>query len=86
MNKKLLSFLLCVSLCSSCPSPAFAAQGPAAAFDDVPAGSWYADSVAWASRTGVVQGYDGNVFKPLDSITASCSRVMLSRGLNTFPS
>ena len=54
-------------------------KGYDASFTDVPAGSWYADSVAWASRTGVVQGYDGNVFKPLDNITREQLAVMLFR-------
>ena len=35
--------------------------------------------MAWASRTGVVQGYDGNVFKPLDNITREQLAVMLFR-------
>ena len=54
-------------------------EGYEAAFDDVAEGTWYADSVAWASRTGVVQGYDEHTFKPDDAITREQLAVMIFR-------
>lgn len=69
MNKKLLSFLLCVSLCSSCP-PVFAAQGPAAAFDDVPAESWFEEGVNTCSQYGVMTGTGESCFSLVWELSA----------------
>ena len=33
-------------------------------FVDVPAGAWYADSVAWAAEVGVTTGYSPTIFGP----------------------
>jgi hypothetical protein len=38
-------------------------------FTDVPAGRWYAGSVAWASANGIVNGYGGGLFGPDDDVT-----------------
>lgn len=38
-------------------------------FVDVDAGDWYYEAVNHAVKTGVVKGYDGNVFKPQSNIT-----------------
>ncbi|MBR4661888.1 MAG: S-layer homology domain-containing protein, partial [Clostridia bacterium] len=46
------------------PAPA-AASG----FDDVPAGEWYTDAVAWAKETGVVKGLTETAFGPDEFIT-----------------
>lgn len=65
------------------------AVSQAASFSDVPAGSWYSDAVAWASANGVVDGYEGNVFLPGDSLTREQLATILYRyakllGLNTY--
>ncbi|MDR0405612.1 MAG: S-layer homology domain-containing protein [Clostridiales bacterium] len=44
-------------------------HGGGAAFTDVPDGAWYADSVAWASENGLVNGYGGGLFGAEDDIT-----------------
>lgn len=38
-------------------------------FQDVPAGSWCAPYVKWATEQGIVNGYDSRTFGPNDSIT-----------------
>ena len=38
-------------------------------FQDVPAGQYYADAVAWASANGIVSGYGDGLFGPNDTIT-----------------
>ncbi|MBR7033633.1 MAG: S-layer homology domain-containing protein, partial [Clostridia bacterium] len=38
-------------------------------FSDVPAGAWYADAVAWAKETGVVNGMTATTFAPNAYIT-----------------
>ena len=48
-------------------------------FTDVNADDWYADAVAWAAATGVVNGYSETVFGPKDSITREQFAVMLYR-------
>ena len=48
-----------------CPEPAADAQ----VFDDVPADTWYSRAVAWASETGVAEGYGGGRFGPNDEVT-----------------
>ena len=45
------------------------AVGGAKPFDDVAAGSWYADAVAWAEEKGIVNGYGNGKFGPDDLIT-----------------
>ena len=50
-----------------------------AGFADVPAGSWYAQAVAWAAEAGVVQGYDAAAFGPEDPITREQLAVILYR-------
>ena len=41
----------------------------AASFEDVEAGSWYADAVAWGKQHGIVEGIDALHFAPLTPIT-----------------
>lgn len=40
----------------------------AATFTDLP-DQWYQDPIAWAQETGVVDGYEGNVFRPNRDVT-----------------
>lgn len=46
-------------------------------FSDVPAGSWYADPVAWASGQGIVKGCGSGEFRPADPITREQLAVIL---------
>lgn len=55
-----------------------AAQGTGG-FSDVAAGAWYTNAVTWASRTGVVRGYDDGRFGPDDPITREQLTLMLYR-------
>ena len=50
-----------------------------AAFDDVPAGEWYSDAVAWASENGIVNGYDPASFGPTDDLTREQILTILHR-------
>lgn len=43
--------------------------GSKAAFSDVPAGSYYADAVAWAVENGVTNGTSATTFSPADGCT-----------------
>lgn len=48
-------------------------------FSDVPDGAWFADAVTWAAATGIVNGYNDNIFAPEDPITREQFAVMLYR-------
>ena len=49
-------------------------------FQDVAAGQWYTDAVAWAASEGIVNGVgDGSAFAPNDTITREQMAVMLYR-------
>lgn len=48
-------------------------------FTDVPAGSWFEASVAWAAEKGVVLGYGGGLFGPGDVITREQMVTILHR-------
>ncbi|MBR3416387.1 MAG: S-layer homology domain-containing protein [Clostridia bacterium] len=48
-------------------------------FDDVPAGEWYTDAVAWAKETGVVKGLTETAFGPDEFITREQLATMLFR-------
>ncbi len=48
-------------------------------FKDVGAGSYYADSVRWAAKNGIVCGYDDGTFKPNQNITREELAVILYR-------
>ena len=50
-----------------------------APFDDVPAGTWYSDAVAWASGFRVVEGYGGRTFGPNDPVTREQMAVIFYR-------
>lgn len=47
------------------------------AFDDVPASTYYAPYVTWASENGIVSGYGNDRFGPQDSITRAQMAVLL---------
>ncbi|USF26992.1 hypothetical protein N510_001926 [Firmicutes bacterium ASF500] len=48
-------------------------------FDDVTGGAWYADSVAWAAKAGVVKGVTDTEFAPERPITRQELAAMLCR-------
>lgn len=48
-------------------------------FSDVAGDAWYADAVAWAAKTGVVNGKGNNDFAPNDAISRQELAVMLFR-------
>ena len=50
-----------------------------AAFIDVEAGQYYSDAVAWASASGIVNGYDNGRFGPNDQITREQLAAVLYR-------
>lgn len=54
----------------------------AAGFNDVEAGKWYADAVAWASEKELVKGYEDNSFKPNQEVTREEMAAIISRYLN----
>ena len=58
-----------------------AASGKAS-FDDVVAGSWYADAVAWAEEHNIVEGYGNGKFGPNDLITREQFAAILYRYAN----
>ncbi|MDO4845139.1 MAG: InlB B-repeat-containing protein, partial [Oscillospiraceae bacterium] len=51
-------------------------------FDDVVAGSWYADAVAWAEENDIVNGYGGGKFGPNDLITREQFAAIMYRYAN----
>ena len=59
---------------TGCPAP----QEPAP-FDDIPAGTWYSDAVAWASGFQVAEGYGGGIFGPNDPVTREQMAVIFYR-------
>ena len=63
-------------------SPAPAAPS---GFDDVPAGEWYTDAVAWAKETGVVKGLTETTFGPDEYITREQLGTMLFRFSSSAP-
>lgn len=48
-------------------------------FSDIQSDAWYVGSVAWASRNGVVNGYDDGRFGPNDAITREQLAAILYR-------
>ena len=48
-------------------------------YTDVPAGSWYADAVLWASGTGLLQGYGNGYFGPNDPVSVEMLDVIMAR-------
>mgnify|MGYP002407043959 CR=1 FL=1 len=56
-------------------------KGAVLAFQDVPAGAWYHDSVATAVNGGLIKGYSDSVFAPDENITREQLAVIISRVL-----
>ena len=54
-------------------------------FSDVPSGAWYADAVAWAKETGVVNGMTETTFAPNGFITREQLGAMLFRFSSNAP-
>ena len=52
-------------------------------FTDVPAGTWYAQAVAWAAETGVVKGMTETTFAPDEAVTRAQLATMLYRYAQT---
>ena len=50
-----------------------------ASFADVHPGDWYADAVAWAAETGIVNGYSPERFGPKDDLTREQILTILHR-------
>ena len=50
----------------------------ASAYTDVPAGQYYTDAVAWATRSLIVEGYNG-LFRPNDTLTRQDLAAILYR-------
>ena len=50
-----------------------------AGFLDIPADTWYTDSVAWAAENGIVTGYNASAFGPNDPVTREQLAVILYR-------
>ncbi len=48
-------------------------------FGDVERDEWYAESISWAAKYGIVQGVGENLFKPKDIISREQLAVMLCR-------
>ena len=54
-------------------------------FTDVAEGSWYENFVAVAAEIGLIEGYEGNVFRPDESITRAEACTIINRTLNRAP-
>ena len=54
-------------------------------FEDVPAGEWYTDAVAWAKEAGVVKGLTETTFGPDEFITREQLSTMLFRFSSSAP-
>ncbi len=54
-------------------------------FTDVAEGSWYENFVAAAAEIGLIEGYEGNVFRPDESITRAEACTIINRTLNRAP-
>ena len=54
-------------------------EEPGKGFTDVPESVWCADSVYWAQRNGIVNGYSQDTFGPEDPVTREQLVTMLSR-------
>ncbi len=93
MRRKLTSalsaVLACVLVLSCCPPAALAAGGmdhfkkaysyPAGKFTDVPAGSWFAESVQTAYELGLVKGDSDTAFAPNGPITIASALALACR-------
>ena len=89
--KRILSVLCCATILLTVLAPAAALADDGSAdnfregriyaddFADVPAGAWYADSVARAWSLGLVDGVDGSIFAPDGGVSTAQSTTMAAR-------
>lgn len=54
-------------------------------FVDVPDGAWYEKYVAAAAEIGLIEGYDGDIFRPDASITRAEACTIINRTLGRAP-
>ena len=54
-------------------------------FTDVAEGTWYENYVAVAAEIGLIEGYDGNIFRPEASITRAEACTIINRTLGRVP-
>ena len=54
-------------------------------FTDVAEGSWYENFVAVAAEIGLIEGYEGSVFRPDESITRAEACTIINRTLGRAP-
>lgn len=57
---------------------------PVTAFSDVPAGSWYAESVKWAVDKGITSGTGNNCFSPDNTCTRAEAVTFLWRAMGSL--
>ena len=76
--KKLLTSLLALAMALSLAVPAFAAEGPKAAFSDV-AGHWAQEYIDRVTQLGLIDGKTAGTFAPNDSMTRADLAVALYR-------
>ncbi len=81
--KRIVIGLLCVLLVLSALPPARAATG---GFSDVPAGSWYAETVGAMTQAGWLKGYPDGTFRPQAKISAAEFVSIVARCANLSPS
>ena len=60
------------------------AAGQGLSFQDVPAGQWYSDGVAWASANGIVNGMGDGLYAPEAAVTREQLVTMLYRYQKDF--
>ena len=53
--------------------------GDDSGFSDVDSGDWYFDAVTWAAENGIMDGYEGSTFGPVDDVTREQVAVVLYR-------
>ena len=61
-----------------------AALDGAAAFDDVPAGTWYAGAVAWAVENDIASGVGGGLFAPEKPVTREQMAAIMARYIEYY--
>lgn len=66
--------------------PSAARVRSAVRFVDVPSSFWAFNAISYASQTGFLSGYPGNVFNPSQNIPRAQVLVSLASGLNYSPS
>ena len=59
----------------------YQAPAAAAAFTDVPVGTWYTEAVAWANENNIVNGVGNNQFAPENPVTREQMCVIMARFL-----